>query len=132
MHKVQKTSTSGIADNINDADFFTFTAGFTGSVSTLVKADGSKFDPFATAYLQDGSNYKLLISDDNSGGGIISKMDFNVTEGKTYSSRLNPWPRPRAGTSWKLPAGKNLRMTMAMLKPMQLPLWLIQVLEPPT
>jgi hypothetical protein len=81
-----KTSTSGIADNINDADFFKFTAGFTGSVSTLVKADGSRFDPFATAYLQndDGSTYKLLIADDNSGGGTISKMDFNVTSGKTY------------------------------------------------
>ncbi len=79
-----KTSTSGIADNINDADFFKFTASFTGSVSTLVKADGSKFDSFATAYVQDVSNYKLLISDDNSGGGTISKMDFNVTSGQTY------------------------------------------------
>jgi hypothetical protein len=80
-----KTSTPGIADNINDADFFTFTPNFTGSVSTLVKADGSKFDPFATAYVQnDDGSYKRLISDDNSGGGTISKMDFNVTSGKTY------------------------------------------------
>ena len=68
-----KTSASGIADNIKDADFFKFTADFTGSVSTLVKADGSKFDAFATAYVQnDDGSFKLLIADDNSGGGTTS------------------------------------------------------------
>ncbi|NBT63267.1 MAG: hypothetical protein EBT02_16025, partial [Planctomycetia bacterium] len=105
-----KTSTSGIADNINDADFFKFTAGFTGSVSTLVKADGSRFDPFATAYLQndDGSTYKLLIADDNSGGGTISKMDFNVTSGKTYVIKVESLAKTTGKYNVEITGGEKL------------------------
>jgi len=78
------TSTSGFADSTTDADFFKFVASTDGSISAITKADGSKFDAFSSAFVLDGSNYKLLISNDNNGGGTSSKLDFNVSSGKTY------------------------------------------------
>ncbi|MFN6049455.1 MAG: Ig-like domain-containing protein, partial [Planctomycetia bacterium] len=103
-----KTTFGGFADIANDADFFKFTAAFTGSVSTLVKADASKFDPFATAYVQEGSNYKLLISDDNSGGGTSSKMDFNVTAGKTYFIKVESPAKTTGKYSLEITGGEKL------------------------
>ncbi|NDH04392.1 hypothetical protein EBX93_00535, partial [bacterium] len=104
-----KTSASGIADNIKDADFFKFTADFTGSVSTLVKADGSKFDAFATAYVQnDDGSFKLLIADDNSGGGTTSKMDFNVTTGKTYFIKVESLAKTSGRYTVEITGGEKL------------------------
>src|SRR5262249_46994662 len=73
---------AGATEQPGDADFFRFTAAYTGKLTVrLNAASGSALDSFLTAY---AGTQSLLQSNDNRDGGKDSRLQLSVVAGQTY------------------------------------------------